>query len=190
MIYVVSGMCRSGTSMVMHALIKGGIPAIYDIGKADARLLWLKEKGYDANPDGLFELYKSSLLKRFPNDLNKECVKIQDWQWEGLSGEAKDGILVVYMLRNKTSVFKSCAAFTGSMNFEKLEVRYSSQFDIIEQIEARTDVVSVTVLNYENVVKNPDYGFGLLKTHGFPINVTRAASVVKPEYAHFRSIYD
>jgi len=25
--------------MMMHALIRGGIPAIYDIGKSDARLL-------------------------------------------------------------------------------------------------------------------------------------------------------
>ena len=187
MIYVVSGMCRTGTSMMMHALIRGGIPAIYDIGKSDARLLALKEMGYDSNHDGLFELYKSNLADRFPDDLDDELVKIQDQQWGGLIGHAENGIRVVYMLREKDSVLKSFKAFTGSASLTNIAERHDAQMDYIQQIKDRPDVVSVTMLQYEEVVNSPLQNLELLTRGGWPINAKKAAAVANPEYHHFRS---
>ena len=173
--------------MMMHALIKGGIPAVYDVGKSDARLMYVKEKGYDSNHDGLFELFKSSLLKRFPDDLDNEVVKIQDWQWDGLKGQAKNGIKVVYMLRDKESVLKSYVAFTGSKTQEAVSERHDIQIDYIQKINERPDVVGVTELQYEEVVESPLFYFELLKAYNWPIDATKAASVVNSNYHHFRS---
>jgi hypothetical protein len=187
MIYVVSGMARTGTSMMMHALIKGGIPAIYDVGRADPRLQVLKKLGYDSNHDGLFELYKKNLYKKFPDDLDDELVKIQDWQWRELSGEAENGIKVVYMLRDKQSTLKSFMAFTGSSLLKEAEDRYDMQDEYIAEIRERSDVIDVTELWYEEVVRSPLSNFQLLKEVGWPINAEKAAGIVNPAYHHFRS---
>lgn len=187
MIYAVSGMARSGTSMMMHALIKGGIPAIYDVGKDDVRLRMLKKMGYDANHNGLFELYKDNLKEKFPYDLDGEVVKIQDTQWEQLDRYAENGIRVVYMLRDKECVLKSMYAFTGSNHGGRNARRWDKQYDYIQSIKDRHDVKSVDVLWYADVVEDPEKYFIELKEHGFPINVEKACSVVNPEYQHFRS---
>lgn len=187
MIYVVSGMARTGTSMMMHALIKGGIPAIYDVGKGDARLMLLNAMGYDANHDGLFELQKPNLLKRFPDDLDTELVKIADFQWELLSGQAENGIRVVYMLREKESTMMSLAAFTGAEDLSEYEERWNHQQDYIKQIMSRKDILSINIFHFEDVVADPVPHFNKLKRAGWPIDVNRAVSVVKPELHHFRS---
>jgi len=175
---------------MMHALIKGGIPAIYDIGKSDTRLLYLKKSGYDSNPDGLFELYKSNLMERFPDDLDGEAVKIQDQQWEALKDkQAQNGLFVIYMTRDKESVLQSYAAFTGSTDLTEVSERYDNQLSIIDSIQARSDVTYLFKLNYEAVVRAPRYYFKLLKNNGLPINHLKAASVVKSEYHHFRECY-
>jgi hypothetical protein len=187
MIYVVSGMARTGTSMMMHALIKGGIPAIYDVGRDDLRLKILKEQGYDGNHFGIFELYTSTLLKRFPDDLDRELVKISDTTWDILEGQAKDGIRVVYMLRDKENVLMSTMALKGKIDLDEYSERHDKQGERIEQVRNRPDVKSVDVFHYEDVVKDPEPYFELLKEHGFPIDVERAVSVVYPSLHHFRS---
>jgi hypothetical protein len=186
MIYVVSGMCRSGTSMMMHGLIKGGIPAVYDVDKDDIRLAALKEKGYDANHHGLFELYKSSLEERFPHDLDGEAVKISDIQWPTLNGYAGSGMNVVYMLRDMECVMQSLTAFTGRPCSENTKLRHNKQGEFIQLVRNRPDVANVTVMRYEDVISNPVGCFEILKGNGFPIDPEKAAAVVDPQYHHFR----
>jgi hypothetical protein len=187
MIYAVSGMARTGTSMMMHALIKGGIPAIYDIGKADARLLYLASQGYDSNHDGLFELYKKNLYRRFPAELDGEAVKIHDWQWSKLTGYAEAGLSVVYMQRNKADVLKSIVAFTGDKELSQFERRWDNQSKVIMELTKRPDIKEVVVFQYEELVAKPLPHFEFLVTKGFPINPVKSASIVNPEYHHFRS---
>lgn len=178
-------MARTGTSMMMHALIKGGIPALYDVGKADPRLTWLKERGYDANPDGLFELYKPNLYERWPDDLDGEAVKVQDWQWDKLK-KLSPGMSVIYMRRQLEPCFKSWYAFTGNSDRNKWLERYNRQDLIIERLKRRDDLVRFTEVEYELVVDNPKDEFMRLWEIGWPLDPHKAASVVNPEYQHFK----
>ena len=186
MIYVVSGMGRSGTSMMMNALIMGGVPGAYEPDKAIDRLAKLKANGYDANPNGVFELYKPDVVRLFPDGLDGYAVKIADFMWERLQGLASQGINVVYILRNREDVCSSMKAFNPLCNKEAVGKRRDSQLDIIRCVMSRPDVVNVTVISYEDVIADPLRSFEILKEAGFPINVVKAASVVNPNYQHFK----
>jgi len=187
MIYVVSGMARTGTSMMMHALIKGGIPAVYEVGK-DIRVKMRIQDGYDPNPDGLFEITNEHLLERFPDAFENEVVKIHDWQWAEIGDKISDGLMVVYMTRKPKDVLDSLCRFTGvKIPTAKMKKRVSMQDEVADAVSHRQDAVDVVSVDYNDVLNDPLTFFGFLKDHNFPIDPDRASSVVKPEYCNFRS---
>jgi hypothetical protein len=187
MIYVVSGMARTGTSMMMHALIKGGIPAIYEVGK-DVRVKMRIEGDYDPNPNGLFEITHEHLLERFPDDLEGELVKIHDWQWDKLGEKISEGLMVVYMVREPKDILDSAVRFIGMDEPDNnLITRTEMQHEVAYAISCRKDAKEVVEANYYDVLSDPLAFFAYLRDIGFPIDPKRAASVVKPEYCHFRS---
>jgi len=187
MIYVVSGMVRTGTSMMMHALIKGGIPAIYEVGK-DISVKARITREYDPNIDGMFELSYGMLLQRFPDDLDGEAVKIHDSQWLGLRDKyAKNGLSVVYMIRKPNDVLSSLCRLTFKDKPTRKEVaRANFQINVAKNVANRKDVKALVVMKYEDVLDYPRKCFEYLVNEGFPINVERAMSVVKPSACHYR----
>jgi hypothetical protein len=186
MIYVVSGMARTGTSMMMHALVKGGIPAIYEVGK-DIRVKMRITEDYDPNPNGLFEITHEHLLERFPDDLDGEAVKIHDWQWAEIGERLSEGLMVVYMTRPAGDILDSLCRFTGRKEpSDKMIERANMQFEVAQAVSMRKDAVDVVRADYNEVLSDPLAFFEYLELHGFPINPVKAASIVNPEYRHFR----
>jgi hypothetical protein len=169
--------------MMMHALSKGGIPAVYEESKNKRIEKWRRDD-YDPNPDGLFELTKARLYRMFPNDLEGYLVKIADFQWSKLKGQA-DGIRVVYMLRGLDSVVKSFKKMVKGISVDKVVDRHARQAKYISQIQGRPDVISLNAIWYEAVLAQPMSQFELLKDAGWPIDVRKAAAVVNPDYCHF-----
>lgn len=186
MIYVVSGMARTGTSMMMHALVKGGIPAIYEVGK-DIRLKMRITEDYDPNPNGLFEITHEHLLERFPDDLDGEAVKIHDWQWAEIGDKLSEGLRVVYMTRPAGDILDSLCRFTGRKEpSDKMIERANMQFEVAQAVSMRKDAVDVVRADYNDVLSGPLSFFEYLELHGFPINPVKSASIVNPEYRHFK----
>lgn len=58
MIYIVSGLERSGTSLMMQILEKGGFPVVYD----------KKRKADKNNPKGYYELFGGKIISRLEED--------------------------------------------------------------------------------------------------------------------------
>jgi hypothetical protein len=185
MIYVVSGMARTGTSMMMNALSEGGLPAIYDGGKNE---LMDKKRtpDYDPNHDGLFELFKERLYRMWPVDLNGYLVKVADFQWEKLPEADENSVKVIYMRRNLDSVLKSFMALIGAADKEQTVLRWKRQKKIIEQIGQRLDVENIKVFWYESILERPAMHFSELMRSGWPIDPIKAVAVVNPDYCHFR----
>lgn len=189
MIYVVSGLLRTGTSMMMHALIKGGIPAIYDVGK-DITIKSRMTEDYDPNLNGTFELTYAALIKRFPDDLDGEAVKIHDTTWMALKHHhAPNGMAVVYMTRRTEDILASLQRMIGKEGLvaqQVLRATMEFQLAVAESVRKRKDVKTLTIMRYEDVLDDPRKCFELLKKEGFPIDVDRAVSVVKPDACHYR----
>ena len=186
MIYIVSGMARTGTSMMMHALIKGGIPAVYEVGK-DARLKIRTTEDYDPNPDGLFEITHEHLLERFPDAFEDELVKIHDWQWDEIGEKLSDtGLMIVYMVRNKQDVIDSLCKFCGSREpTSDMIERANMQVEVAQAVSCRQDAKEVVMVKYQDVLADPLPVFEFIKGKGFPIKPEKAARVIRPEYCHF-----
>jgi hypothetical protein len=61
------------------------------------------------------------------------------------------------------------------------------QHEVAYAISCRKDAKEVVEANYYDVLSDPLAFFVYLRDIGFPVDPERAASIVKPEYCHFRS---
>ena len=99
--YLVSGNPRSGTSMMMHALITGGLEGAYSkkVGPGDGV--------YHPNPNGFFELVDGE--QRHPTHPWKYEGKVVKAIYTMLPQVAPGNYKVIYMLRNPEEIRKSLA---------------------------------------------------------------------------------
>ena len=193
-IYVVTGFMRSFTSMMMRALVAGGMKAVYDT----ARDTWLEENaadlaGYHPNPNGLYEVnneQRDNLFRR-PRDFDGKLIKqlcVYGWIdlpfWEGR-------YKVLLMLRDPDEIRESAQRFTGeSPAFKddagnpKLpftnEVYRQIMIRALRQLRGRRDVDFVAVKGTE-VVKEPLAAFNRIQLAGWPIDAEKCAETIQPE---------
>jgi len=98
--YIVSGLERSGTSLMMQILKASGVPVAYDNTRK-------KDKN---NPNGYFELESGKIIDKlkdgtFPLDKYKgKFIKITSW---GLQFLPKGKYEVIYMMRNVDEIIDS-----------------------------------------------------------------------------------
>lgn len=146
--YIVSGVERSGTSMMMQILHAGGAKVAFD-----------KSRRPDYhNPKGYYELEGGKVINRlmdgtFPlKRYEGMFIKITAY---GLKFLPPGHYKIIYMLRNLDEVLDSMEKMSGPVDrekerplFEKLN-RFALSF-----MERREDVEYMTV-NYRDVVENP-----------------------------------
>lgn len=98
--YIVSGLERSGTSLMMQILEAGGVPVVYDnLRKPDMN----NPKGYYELNDG--KVIDKLLKKSFPMDKYKgKFIKITAY---GLNLLPKGKYDVIYMIRNTDEIVES-----------------------------------------------------------------------------------
>lgn len=146
--YIVSGLERSGTSMMMQILHKGGAPVVFDNSR----------KPDYHNPKGYYELEGGKIINKlmdgsFPiKKYDGKFIKITAY---GLQFLPKGDYAIIYMIRNIDEILDSMEKMSGSIDrdeekrlFEKL-----NKFTIA-LMEKREDIRYI-IVNYRDVIENP-----------------------------------
>ena len=149
--YIVSGLERSGTSMLMQILEAGNIPVAYD----DSRL------SDDNNPKGYYELFNGKIiseLKIGKVDLDKYKGKFIKITSLGLQHLPKDGnYIIIYITRDMEEIINSTERMTGKkVKRRKSLYKSLAKLDIQTMRKALLDFNKYTLpLNYNNILEDP-----------------------------------
>ena len=180
--FVVSGYMRTGTSMMMKALEKGGMEAAYNTDRNKLNDLHGDEH-YTPNLGGYYELkHDDYLVYGFPREYKGKVIKILG---KGIWNFVKGNYKIVYMKRDFEEIRQSFEAFFDKPIVVDEKRYYEIVKDSLDIIEVRQDM-EVTVFNYRDVVENPKESFTILANKGWPIDVDKAVDVVDPAQYRFR----
>jgi hypothetical protein len=148
--YIVSGLERSGTSMLMQILYNGGYPVESDE----------KRQPDENNPKGYFELEGGKIINKlmernFPFDRYKgKIIKITAY---GLKYLPQGDYVIIYSERNIEEILDSMekmAQITDENRAETKDVFLKLNSFIKEQIAQRSDC-NVLFVNYNEILTNP-----------------------------------
>ncbi len=148
--YIVSGLERSGTSMMMQMLAAGGVPLSYSQARTpDVH-----------NPRGYFELEGGKIINRliqgtFPFESYKGTfIKITAY---GLSYLPEGSFKIIYMERNIDEVLDSMEKMAQITDHHREETKQSFKRlneKIKQSLKARDDT-EVLFVNYNDILKEP-----------------------------------
>jgi hypothetical protein len=149
--YIVSGLERSGTSMLMQILDAGGIPTVFDQASRPPD---------DDNPRGYFELEGGKIINKLMSDEfsfeshKGKFVKITAY---GLKFLPKGNYKIIYSQRNIEEILDSMEKMAKIQddNREDTRIIFTKLNDMImNQIKEREDI-DVLFVNYNEIVANP-----------------------------------
>ena len=149
--YIVSGLERSGTSMLMQILDAGGITSDFD---QDSR------PPDDDNPRGYFELEGGKIINKLMNEefsfepYKGTFIKITAY---GLKFLPKGDYKIIYSQRNIEEILDSMEkmAKIQDENREDTRIAFTKLNDMImSQIREREDI-DVLFVNYNEIMSNP-----------------------------------
>ena len=149
--YIVSGLERSGTSMLMQILEAGGVPMAFDTASRPPD---------DNNPKGYFELEGGKVInklmeKTFPlTDYMGQFIKITAY---GLKFLTHGNYKVIYSQRNIEEILDSMEKMARVQDDNREETRedfVKLNRMIIKLIQEREDV-DVLFVNYNEIVAGP-----------------------------------
>jgi hypothetical protein len=158
--YIVSGLERSGTSMLMQILHAGEVPVSFD----DSRL------SDQSNPKGYYELAGGKIINKlmdgtFPlEDYKGKSVKITAY---GLKYLPKGNYRIIYSERNIEEILDSMEKMAGIKDKNREETKEAFiklNHMIKKQITSRDDM-EVLLVNYNKILSNP--GEDIKKIQGF-----------------------
>ncbi len=152
-IIIVSGLPRSGTSMMMQMLASGGLPVVTDnVRSAD-----------ESNLKGYYEFEKTKQLaedNRWVEELKGQGVKIVAQLLPKLP--PNHHYRVIFMQRHLEEVIASQKKMLsrlgkkgGNLSETQLANTFVKQLNQVQQVLEYYDNISVLYLNYEDVVNNP-----------------------------------
>ncbi len=175
MIYVVSGVPRSFTSCTSKALHAGGLPAVRG-WKRDAFGKTLTRTNYEANPRG--ELWEPNVddvtQLGFPRQYSGCVIKIlASW----LPCMAVHEYRVVFLLRDPREVYESFKTMLENSKYTK-EFIAKEQREGLLTLKNRRDVLSTSVFQTEQLLRDPLWVFQTLKKDGWPINPVAASKII------------
>ena len=166
-LYIVTMVARSGSSMMMEALHKGGMDPIYS-PEDDAKAPWGFYEASIPYTDDLSEKYAGRLLK------------VPQHKLDALpSGNYK----VIFMRRNPHDILRSMESLTQG--------RWVDEFNMVDEggyigvVNARQAVlrakgIAFMEVEYEDVLSDPLGTFKKIQAAGWPIDPEKAAAVVDP----------
>ncbi len=147
--YIVSGLERSGTSMMMQILYLGGMKVAFDN----------KRKPDEHNPRGYFELEGGKIINRlmkgeFPMEKYEGMViKITAFGLRYLPRGFK--YKIIYMRRDMEEIFASMEKMSGKPLSEEEKIAFVKLNEYaLSLLEHRRDVDYITVW-YNKVIENP-----------------------------------
>ncbi|MCK5112031.1 MAG: sulfotransferase domain-containing protein [Thermoplasmatales archaeon] len=148
--YIVSGLERSGTSMVMQILLAGGAPVAFDNSR-------LTDQN---NPKGYYELEGGKIINRlidgtFPlNEYKGKLIKITSY---GIKYLPPGNYKIIYSERNIEEILDSMEKMANIKDTNREETRESFiklNSMIKNYIRDREDV-EVLLVNYNNILSDP-----------------------------------
>ncbi len=149
--YIVSGLERSGTSLLMQILNAGGIPTSFN----NSRL------ADENNPKGYYELEGGKIINKimdgsFPLDKYKgEFIKITAY---GLQFLPPGKYKIIYSERNIEEILDSMEKMIGRKDRNRKDTKetFIKLNNIIKnQIQERKDI-EFLIINYNEIVSNPN----------------------------------
>jgi len=183
-IYFVTGYMRSFTSMMMSCLIAGGMSADYNVSRDKMLNGKNSDEFFSPNPDGYFELNRRDYAAfNFPNDHEGKLMKLLFPGLDNLS-VCPAGMRFVFMLRNPEEIRQSyIGAFPdASLAMVKRVTRVCDNYiELVEnslaRLRNRKDVISVTPIIGEDLIRDPLTHFRQLREIGWPIDARAAAKI-------------
>lgn len=180
--YFVSGYMRCGTSMMMDALTAGGLDPAFNSVRDEMNDKF-GDKDYKPNPNGFYELSKEEYKQAgFPRGYEGKLIKLL---LGGINKIVAGDYKVVFMRRDYEEIRQSFEGFFNQplgVDRKSLTAAIENTIGILQQ---RRDV-SLTVIDYRDVVEKPLDVFGLLHNKGWPIDTRKAAATVDPKLYRFR----
>ena len=173
MIYLVTGMMRSGTSAMMQALEAGGLPVV----KSDERRR-LNERsgtpGHLANPVDLYEPAESETQQLgWPRQHDGYALKVVAPLVPRLAVHL---YRAVFMFRSPREIQASYVrAFRRSLSLEWIE---ESLEELQLTLANRRDIITIVDHSYANLRNDPLKVFRGLHEYGWPIDPVAAAAVI------------
>jgi len=148
--YIVSGLERSGTSMLMQILNAGGIPIAYDNSRA----------ADEFNPKGYFELEGGKIInkiinKSFPIEKYKgKFIKITSY---GLKFLPKGRYKIIYSERDFDEIVDSMQRMIGKTDENRDESKKNliKLNNVIKKQLQKEKEIEVLFVNYNNILTNP-----------------------------------
>jgi len=146
--YIVSGVERSGTSMMMQILHAGGAKVAFDTSR----------KPDYHNPKGYYELEGGKVINRlmdgtFPLERYDDMfIKITAY---GLKFLPPGDYKIIYMLRNLDEVMDSMERMSGSIDREKEKPLFEKLNRFSIELMKRREDMKYIIVNYRDVIENP-----------------------------------
>ncbi len=184
MIYLVSSLHRSGSSMMMRCLSAGGMNIMWDNSQEELNILY-GQGDYIPNPNGFYALDEGEFMR--PDFVDEYDGKLVKCPWQMLHKVPKHAYQLVFMLRAPVEIQASMQRFTpGSVWDEEVMTWFYPECTgaIFRRLTARGDF-AITRVNYANVVQNPLGEFTKLKNAGWSIDTEQDAAMVQPELKRF-----
>ncbi len=175
-VIVVSGLPRSGTSMMMKMLAEGGLPVLTDaIRAAD-----------EDNPNGYFELEVVKQLSDGKRDwlagADGKLVKVISALLEHLPPE--NHYKVLFMERQIAEILASQRKMlarrneTSSVSDEEMEAQFREHLKVIKYWLARQPNMEVMYIDYNRMMADPDqYLQKIAAFVGLPLDIEKMRSV-------------
>jgi len=175
-VIVVSGLPRSGTSMMMKMLAEGGLPVLTDsIRTAD-----------EDNPNGYFELEQVKQLaegqKEWLANADHRLVKVISALLEHLPSEHHYKVL--FMERQIPEILASQRKMlarrneTSKISDAEMEAQFQEHLKAIKYWLARQPNMEVMYVDYNRMIADPDaYCQKIADFVGLPVDVAKMRSV-------------
>jgi len=167
--YIVSGLERSGTSLMMQVLVASGLEASYD----DSR------KADDNNPNGYYELEGGKIIGRlmqggYPlDDYKGKFIKITAY---GLQYLPEGKYKIIYMERDMHEIVNSMSKMAGIQYDNRLSQILTKLNDYIKETITKRDNTNTIFINYNEFIKDPE---GDLETICKFLNVELNINIMK-----------
>lgn len=176
MIYLISNIHRSGSSMMMRCLEAGGLFPSYR-PEAELDFNASAPENYAPNPNGFYQ-FGGEVDSSFNEVYDGKLVKLPIRDLLKLpQGDYK----LVLLKRNPAEIRASMARWTPYTSWGRDEVItyfYDLYFDtLVTELSERTDI-SITILNYADIVANPEQEFVKLLDAGWSFDVASASALV------------
>ena len=146
--YLVSGLERSGTSMMMQILAQGGVPVAFDRSReADVH-----------NPKGYYELEGGKIISRliegtFPfENYRGTFVKVTAY---GLKFLPPGCYKVIYMLRDLDEIMDSMEKMSGDVSREDEKPAFRRLNRFAKDLIRSRDDIDILMVQYSDVVEQP-----------------------------------